>query len=131
MSTINVLYSAVTESFDFQKIDLSPYYVDIYAGIKKHLDVIPFSGLSFGYELHSDGQLVASRTWPDPGVTYIRTDQEIIDGERVDLNPNTEYTLKVWFINWGQYYEGTDTFTSPSDPVAPREDPPIVDLSNP
>lgn len=128
MSTINVLYSAVTESFDFQKTDLSPYYADVFAGIKKHLDVIPFSGLSFGYELRQGTTLVSSRTWPDAGVTYIRTDQEIIDGERVHWLPDTEYTLKVWFINWGQYYEGFDTFTTPwGPPLVPEELEPIVE----
>lgn len=115
MSTINVLYSAVSENFDFQKIDLNPYYVDIYAGIKKHVDVIQFSNLSFGYELVQGESIVSSRTWPDEGVTYIQTDQEIIDGERVDWLPNTEYTLKVWFNNWGKYYEGFDTFTTPAE----------------
>lgn len=117
MSTINVLYSAVTETFDFQKIELSPYYADIFAGIKKHLDIIPFSNLSFGYELILTDQVVSSRIWPDPGVTYIQTDQEIIDGDRVEWLPDTEYTLKVWFKNWGQYYEGSDTFTTPTDTV--------------
>lgn len=117
MSTINVLYSALTETFDFQKIDLSPYYADIFAGIKKHLDVIPFSGLSFGYELIKNNEIISTRTWPPPGLTYIQTDQEIIDGERVQWEPDTEYTLKVWFKNWGQYYEGSDTFTSPTDTV--------------
>lgn len=117
MSTINVLYSALTETFDFQKIDLSPYYADIFAGIKKHLDVIPFSGLSFGYELIKNNEIISSRMWPKSGVTYVQTDQEIIDGDRVFWEPNTEYTLKVWFNNWGQYYEGIDTFTTPADPA--------------
>jgi len=117
MSTINVLYSAVTETFDFQLNNLSPHYADIFAGIKKHLDVIPFSNLSFGYELRQKGALVSSRTWPDPGVTYIQTDQEIIDGERVEWLPNTEYALKVWFMNWGQHYEGFHVFVTPPDDV--------------
>lgn len=121
MSTINVLYSALTETFDFQKIDLSPYYADIFAGIKKHLDVIPFSGLKFGYELIKNNEIVSTRTWPPPGLTYIQTDQEIIDGERVQWEPNTEYTLKVWFNNWEKYYEGFDTFTTPTEEII--EDP--------
>lgn len=115
MSTINVLYSAVTETFDFQKTNLSPNYADIFAGIKKHLDIIPFSDLSFGYELILNGQVVSARSWPDPGVTYVQTDQEIIDGDRVEWLPETEYTLKVWFNNWGQYYEGSDTFITPAN----------------
>lgn len=115
MSTLNVLYSALTESFDFNFIELNPYYCDIFAGIKKHVDVIEFDNLKFGYELIKLNEVVASRIWPDPGVTYIRTDQEILDGDRVNWEPSTEYTLTVWFENWGKRYKGQLSFTTPDE----------------
>lgn len=116
MSRIDVLYSAVTETFEFQENDLSPDYVDIFAGIKKHVDVILFNNLSFGYELKKNEQVISSKTWPEPGVVYLETDQEILDGDRVNWEPSTEYKLIVWFNNWGQHYSGEHVIITP-DPI--------------
>ena len=116
MSQINVIYSALTQEFTFEHIDIAPTYCDISAGVAKHKDVIEFDGFSFGFLLLRNGAIVAAKTWPEPGVKYIQTDQDIVGGDRVQWKPDQEVTLTVWFENFGVKHEGSETFTVPRPP---------------
>lgn len=116
MSKINVIYSLKTQEFSFEYVDLAPNYCDISAGIAKHQSTIEFDGFAFGYMLLRDGKVVAAKTWPEPGVKYIQTDQDDMGGDRVFWAPDEKLTLTLWFENFGRRLEGSDTFTVPRPP---------------
>ena len=84
---------------------------------------IYFDNLSFGYTTTAGGSIIASQSWPAPGVTYISSDQSYIAAVDLrDLTPGTTYTNNIWAIDSGNRFDYTFQVTTASA-VTPVPEP--------
>ena len=113
MSAIKILFRMSDQSFVFAPIDLAPTYCDLMAGIVLETERLTMDLVSFGYSLKQGATEVSTNSWPPAGVQYLETDQEVIEVERVEWAPETEYTLDVWLNYSGNHFEGQHVFTTP------------------
>lgn len=126
MSAIKILFRMSDQSFVFTEIELASTYCDLMAGIVKEQERLNMDNVSFGYALSVGDVEVSSNAWPPTGVQYVETDQEVIEVERVDLQPDTLHTLSVWLEYSGIRFEGLHEFTPPPAPeveIPPDADP--------
>ena len=119
MSAIKILFRMSDQSFVFTETDLASAYCDLMAGIVKEQERLNMDNVSFGYALSVGGVEVSNNAWPPAGVRYVETDQEVIEVERVDLQPDTLHTLDVWLEYSGVRFEGSHEFTPMSEVEMP------------
>lgn len=104
-----------TQNWIVTEENLDSFYVDLYIGFVDQNPIINFVNLKFGYNLKSGETEVISQSYPPKGVKYEQTDQEFIIVDRLDLEPETSYSIFLWAENAGNRYEYTYDFTTPSD----------------
>lgn len=94
-----------------------PYSIDFEIGFNSAGGPVErFNNLAFGLAVSSpDGELL-SRSYPDPGVTYLATDQAYLTTDRVEIAPDTQVTFLVWAENAGVRSEGSIEFVAPRPP---------------
>ena len=93
-------------------------YSDLQIGFTEERPITEFDDLSFGFEFTKDGEIVEKNSYPPEGVTYVRTDQQILKTIRLKHEPNEEYELHLWAENGGEMYEYTVTLTT-AKPIQP------------
>lgn len=127
MSKIITTYHPLTESFSFQEVDLMDHECDIVAGLDLHKFAIDLIDFSYGFDLRLPGGAVyVQRMWGETeNMRFESTDQDVIEVSRVEWEPGLELTLRVWFQNNGQLYEGFHTFTTPTAPI--DENPEVLE----
>ena len=84
---------------------------EISVSIKKSTN---YDNLSFGYQLKNNNIIINEIEKPDPNTLYIRSDQEFIDIQLLDLLSENDYELIFWCEESGKKSEEIFTFTSPS-----------------
>lgn len=72
---------------------------------------VTFANLSFGWETLLNGDVVASEVFPtNEDVSYVETDEEVVEFCTLLFEPLTTYTLRVWAENDGRRIEAEHTF---------------------
>lgn len=117
MSKLVARYDVVAKQYILDVEDLSPSYADIFAGIDNGGSLVIFSNFACGYELSKGGQIISSKSWPEPGVTYIESSDPLLVSDRVYWNPGDVLDLMVWFENVGVHIQHTWTIQVPEEPV--------------
>ena len=102
-----------TQNWLVTEEELSPYYADLCIGFTDQETIVTFINLKFGYTLSSNDTEIKTRSYPPEGSRYLRTDQEFITIDRLNLQPETSYSLFLWAENDGNRYEHTYNFTTP------------------
>lgn len=118
MSKLVARYDVVAKQYLLDVENLSPRYVDIFAGIDNRGDPVIFRNFACGYELFKDGQIISSKSWPEPGVTYIESSDPLLVSDRVHWTPGDTLDLLVWFENVGVHIQHTWTIQVPEEPVS-------------
>lgn len=98
--------------------DLAPNYAHLYIGFTKDAPIIEFVDLKFKYELKQGDRITQQKTFPPSNVKYVRSDQDYLVTERLNLKPETNYDLYLWAENASVSIEKTVNFTTPR-PVQP------------
>jgi hypothetical protein len=93
--------------------DLQSNYADLFIRFTDEAPIVEFKDLKFKYELKQSGNIKQYGVFPPPGVRYIRSDQDYLVAERLDLKAETEYELYLWVENDGKSFERTIIFTTP------------------
>lgn len=121
MSSIVAINRFPTEEWDVATQDLFCAYADLYMGFWNGEDTVYFENLTFGYELVANGQTVKERVYPPDGVTYVSTTEPYVAVSRLDLEPETSYSLTLTSTNAGITCGETFNFTTPKcpDPIIP------------
>lgn len=118
MSSITVKFSRLYQKFTIEENNLSPNYGDIFIGvdIPEERGTAVFNNLSFGYTLYKGSEVVSTRSWPDPGVRYIQTDQDFLENNRAEWKPDWNLKLDVWLEEAGVRHEASQSFKTPRPP---------------
>lgn len=110
----------VTKEWSFDEEDLKNFYLDVKFAFRDNgkLPVV-FDELSFGYSLKLNSKKVSEDSLPLPGVTYISTDQDYVEGFLLpQLVGGKEYFINVWTKNAGDFWEYSTSFVMPM-PISP------------
>ena len=113
MSTIIAKNNFYTQNWVVAGEILDPYNTTLEIGFVDQGPVVYFTNLKFGYTLSSDGAVVEMQAYPPQGTKYIQTDQEYIVTHRLNLHPETAYSLFLWAENDGVRHEYTHDFVAP------------------
>jgi hypothetical protein len=108
-------------TFVFDEGELEPRYGDLASGILFEGEGQDMDQVSYGYVLTQDRLVLSENSWPEPGVVYVWTDQDILEVHRVEWPADTTLTLDVWLEYSGVRFEGSYTFTTPPDPPVPAD----------
>lgn len=90
-----------TKEWTYTHSDLCFWYADVHIGFfDNNSDVVDLRELNFGYELRQNNRIKYYSTFPRPGGSYLSTDQEFIEVERIDredlMTPGATYELCIW-----------------------------------
>ena len=102
-----------TQNWEVTFDNLAPTFADLHIGFTDEAPVIEFNDLKFKYELKQNGNIKQYGVFPPPNARYLRTDQEFIVIERLNLDMETDYELYLWAENNKEAFETTVTFTTP------------------
>ena len=102
-----------TQNWEVTFDNLAPTYADLFIGFTDDAPVEEFKDLKFKYELKQAGNIKQYGVFPPPGVRYVRSDQDYIVAERLNLEIEEDYELYLWAENNKQSFETTVTFTTP------------------
>ena len=102
-----------TQNWEVTFDNLAPTLADLYIGFTDEAPVIEFRDLKFKYELKQNGNIKQYGVFPPPNTRYVRTDQEFLAIERLNLEMETDYELYLWAENNKESFETTVPFTTP------------------
>jgi len=106
MSKLIITFDRETYQFGLAQENLNPYYCDVVAALNDGGQTVIFDRVSsFGFEIKNGENVIADKSYPPEGVTYIQSDQRIIQVERVKWQPEMELVVRVWLNMSGQYFE--------------------------
>lgn len=70
-----------------------------------------FDQMTFGYSLTSDSKKISENSRPQPGMSYIFTDQDYIELFNIyQLIVGKKYTLEIWVKNGGDLWKESINF---------------------
>ena len=101
--------------------NLAPTFADLCIGFTDDGPIIEFKNLKLKYELKQNGNIKQYGVFPPPNTRYVRTDEEFLVIERLDLEIETNYELYLWAENNKKSLETTVTFTTPASRSVPLE----------
>lgn len=115
MSSISITFNPKDKSFRFENSDLLPHYCDLVAGIELENETLDLFLFSYGYDLIlPSGEIYKSKVFgAEVGVIFESTDQPVLEVDRVFWEEGLDLTLRAWFRNFGQTYEGFYEFSTP------------------
>lgn len=104
------------------RLSLGPWDGRLFLGLTTPDDsTVEYGDLSFGFEMRDGETVIASRSWPEPNVRYVSSDQAYIHPVALlGYEPAHVYSLTLW-VEDGVRYEATYTVQTPD---APYGDPP-------
>jgi hypothetical protein len=99
------------------RLSLGPWDGRLFLGLAStDGSVVEFGNLSFGFEFREGETVVASGSWPEPGVRHVSSDQKWMRSAALNgYNPASVYTLFLW-VEDGERYEATYTVQTPAEP---------------
>ena len=108
-----------TKNWHYEQEELSSYYVELFFAFRDNgKEAVIFNNLFFGYTLTLNGQKISEGLKPEPGITYISTDQDYLEVITIDnLLPEKEYVLNVWSKNNEEFWEDSFSFILPIPPA--------------
>jgi hypothetical protein len=118
MSKIFAVNHFETQEWVVEFQDIAPDYAELFIGFTDITPIVEFSKLKFKYELKQDGNTNQHGVYPLQNTKYVRTDQEYIVSEQLNLAPEQTYELHLWSENAGEVFETTVDFNTPR-PVQP------------
>lgn len=89
---------------------------DLIAALNRHGETINLTGVSFGFEVTANGDLIGSHSWPPVGSKYLRTNQDTLATYRVLWQPDQAIEVRAWVDSPFGYVEATDAFIAPRPP---------------
>ena len=105
-------FDVVTRTFSIST-NLTSGYCDIKAGVKRYGQTIPFKNTSFGFTASTNGVEFDSKSWPPAGVTYVSTDQDILESARITWETDAVVTFNLWLDSRGTNYQTNLVVTVP------------------
>lgn len=100
-------------------LDIGNFSVFSFAFIDDTDEIIYFDNLSFGISLTDKDNNTVERSFPNNGVSYLQTDQEILESFSIvedNFYPGREQNIVLWCKNAGKKYEKS-LKVNPSDYV--------------
>ena len=116
MSKIIAKNNFQTKNWDVQFNNISSHYADLYIGFTDTGPVVDFVDFSFKFELKINDNIGQYGVYPKANTSYVRSDQEFLIVERLNLTPDTDYTLYLQAENKGQSSETTVNVSAPRHP---------------
>jgi hypothetical protein len=116
MSKIIAKDSFQTGNWDVQFNDINANYAHLYIGFTDTGPVVDFINLSFKFELKIGENIIQYGVYPKGDARYVRSDQEFLTVDHLDLTPETDYNLYLKAENNGQSFERTVSFSTPRHP---------------
>lgn len=116
MSNLIAKHNFQTQDWSVIENDLNSSYVDLCIGFIDQESVINFKGLKFGFNLISNDVILDIQSYPPEGITFLQSDQEYLTIYRLNLQPETTYSLFFWLENDEKRSEYTYNFTTPRPP---------------
>jgi hypothetical protein len=113
MSKIIATDNFETSNWGVKFENLASNYADLFIGFTDNAPIIEFDNLKFKFELSQGNDIVLSKTYPPSNIKYIRSDQEYLVVQRLNLKVESEYKLYLWAENGGNSFETTINFTTP------------------
>lgn len=109
-----------SKEWTYTHSNLCFWYADVHIGFfDNNSDVVDLRELNFGYELRQNNRIKYYSTFPRPGGSYLSTDQEFIEVERIDredlMIAGARYELTVWTEHKGTRKETTFGLTLPAE----------------
>jgi len=113
MSKIIAKDNVITKNWEVTFDDLASTFANLHIGFINEAPIIKFEELKFKYELRQDGNVKQYGVFPPPNTRYVRSDQEFLVIERLNLETKTDYDLYLWAGNNKNSFEKIVTFTTP------------------
>lgn len=113
MSKLKATDNFQTGNWSLDIEDLAPNYADLFISFTDQAPVVEFKNLKFGFELKQGDNIKQYGVYPPAGVRYVRTDQEYLTVDRLNLQTEQTYTLFLWAENNGERFEKEFEFTTP------------------
>lgn len=102
-----------TQNWEITFEEIAHNYADLFIGFTDDAPIVEFTDLKFKYELKQGGNIKQYGMFPPPNTKYVRSDQEYLVVERLNLEMETDYELYLWAENNKNSIEKTVSFTTP------------------
>ena len=112
---MRVLFDAVQRSLTVDDTEAQPWGADIRAEIARYGQTIGLSNVQFGVTVSVNGA-PTSHQWPESGVSYVQTDQDVVATYRALWAPDDTIKIDAWTDSDIGRVETTHTFTAPRPP---------------
>jgi len=100
--------------------------VDVYFGFfNENERIVEFNTLTYGCDLYLNEQIIQSKKYPSKNINMFKTESEYMEIIRFNVEPGTDYKIKIWCNNSAVYQETFVTFTTP--PVANYSRNPVIE----
>lgn len=113
MSNIIFTFDRQTQEFNCVQKDIGPYYCDFTAGLLTNGETIEFNNLSFGFTVLHGEEIILEKSYPPPGIIYLRSNQDKLATERIKWKPDWELDIEVWVQTFGQKFTSNIQLTVP------------------
>jgi hypothetical protein len=113
MSSIYAYDDFKTQNWKIETYNIASNYVDLYIGFTDDAPIIEFDNLQFGFTISKGEENVKIKNYPENGIIYVNTDQPFLEVERINLEPNTIYSLYIWAENASIKIENNFEFVTP------------------
>lgn len=110
---MRITFDAVARSIQIATEEAQSWGANLVAAINRHGQRLPMHRTQFGVIVTRGAETLLAEAWPRPGVTYVRTDQDVLETARVRWQPDDEITLSVWMESALGRVEDSATFTVP------------------
>jgi len=100
--------------------------VDVHFGFfNENEQIVEFNTLTYGCDLYLNEQIIQSKKYPSKNINMFKTESEYMEIIRFNVEPGTDYKIKIWCNNSAVYQETFVTFTTP--PVANYSRNPVIE----
>ena len=113
MSNLIIKNNFQTQDWLVTEENLDSFYTDLCIGFTYQEQIINFKGLKFGFTLTSNDIIVDTQSYPPEGMVYLQSDQEYLTTYRLNIQPETAYSLFLWSENDEKRSEYTYNFITP------------------
>jgi hypothetical protein len=120
MSKLKIKYNRSSGLFEFTEESISPTYCDVVACLDTAGETLEFSNLSYGLIIKNGETILGQKTFPEPGVKIIKSDQPYLRSYRVLWDADMVIDVEVWMEQTPGKVEGSYQLTVPK-PSKPSE----------
>jgi len=127
MSEITAIYDIDNETWQVSESEISSFFCDVSITFLREVTKGGFIGLDYGYILFKGAEIAQENTILLSQLRIVTREKLTVSQEKLLLEPDTEYTLKLWAAFNGIKKEYDFSFKTP---VPPKPYPSYVWLNN-